>query len=88
MSAPSKDFYEGRFPMKERYRPITTVVLIAAIMTTAMPSVASARHRLHRARFAKARLHVRPVAEDKCRPVTALPPMRYYGGPKSPMWRG
>ena len=74
--------------MRERYGPIAILVLIAAITTTAMPSAASATHRLHRARFAKAHLHVRPVAEDKCQPVTAFPPMRYYGGPKSPMWRG
>jgi hypothetical protein len=74
--------------MKEAYAPIAIAALIATIMTTVMPSAALARHRLHHARFAKARLHVRAAVEDRYQPVTALPPMRYYGGPKSPMWRG
>lgn len=63
------------------------VILVGAILTTIGSSgEAAAKH--HR----KARLHTHRFAESHApllpqQPVR-LGPMRYYGGPKSPMWRG
>jgi hypothetical protein len=69
------------------------VALAAAIMITALCSDAVARHRkrhLHHPGFTiesrekPPRKSWRFVSQEPVR----LAPMRYYGGPKSPMWRG
>jgi hypothetical protein len=59
--------------------------LVAAIMTAGFSGNAVAAHKGHR--------HVHSsVYESRAQlvsPQLAQPgPMRYYGGPKSPMWRG
>jgi hypothetical protein len=64
--------------------------LFGALLATAVTSEASARHRTahlhaHRhAHHAVARRYAEPVSPQPVR----LGAMRYYGGPKSPMWRG
>jgi hypothetical protein len=42
------------------------------------------------AKTGKGRVHARGPASEELVPQqqTRLGPMRYYGGPKSPMWRG
>jgi hypothetical protein len=62
------------------------VILVAAILIVGICGDALAKHR-------KGRLHARSVAyESRAQLVSQQPvrlgPMRYYGGPKSPMWRG
>jgi hypothetical protein len=62
------------------------VTLLAIILTAGIRGDALAKHR-------KGRLHARSVAyESRAQRVSQQPvrlgPMRYYGGPKSPMWRG
>jgi hypothetical protein len=64
------------------------VTLVAAILTVGFCGDAFAKvHKGHR------HAHARSVAyESRAQLVTQQParlgPMRYYGGPKSPMWRG
>jgi hypothetical protein len=60
------------------------VILLGTIVTTS--GEAAARHR-------KRHLHAhRSIAESHAQLLLQQPmrlgPMRYYGGPKSPMWRG
>jgi hypothetical protein len=62
------------------------VTLLAIILTAGICGDALAKHR-------KGRLHAHSVAcESRAQLVSQRPvrlgPMRYYGGPKSPMWRG
>jgi hypothetical protein len=62
------------------------VTLFAIILTAGICGDALAKHR-------KGHLHARSVAfESRAQLVPQKPvrlgPMRYYGGPKSPMWRG
>jgi len=68
--------------------------LFGALLATAVTSEASARHRtahLHAHRHAHHAV-ARRCAERYAEPVSPQPvrlgAMRYYGGPKSPMWRG
>src|SRR5260370_19819721 len=61
------------------------VTLVAAVLTAGICSDAVAKAH-------KGRLHAyRPVSESRAELATQPPgqlgPMRYYGGPKSPMWR-
>jgi hypothetical protein len=62
---------------------IASFALLATILTAGI-SVSAA------AKAGKGRLQARsPVAEELLPQQQArLGPMRYYGGPKSPMWRG
>jgi hypothetical protein len=66
---------------------ISVFVLVAAVLTVGVCGDAAAKthHKRH--------LHAhRPVAESRAQLVpqyqVRLGAMRYYGGPKSPMWRG
>jgi hypothetical protein len=65
---------------------IAYVSLIAAVLTAGICGDAVAK--VHRGR-----LHVRSHTFEShaqliAQQPTSLGPMRYYGGPKSPMWRG
>jgi hypothetical protein len=60
------------------------VALAAAVLTAGICGEAVAKAR-------KGRLHARsPLSESRVQPVPQQPVRlgRYYGGPKSPMWRG
>jgi hypothetical protein len=62
------------------------VTLIATMLTAGICGDALAKAH-------KGRLHARsPISESRAQLVSQQParlgPMRYYGGPKSPMWRG
>jgi hypothetical protein len=64
---------------------IGSVILVAAILTAAICDDASAKAhkgRLHARSFTSAR------AQFMWEQPAPLPPVRYYGGSKSPMWRG
>jgi hypothetical protein len=72
--------------MTRRNLRIGLVTLVAAILTASLGGAAVAK--VH-----KSRVHARGAvheshAEMVSQPATHLGPMRYYGGPKSPMWRG
>jgi hypothetical protein len=73
--------------MTGRNLRIGLIALTAAVLTAGINGEAGAK--VH-----KGRLHVRSaVYESQAQlvsqpPMTHLGPMRYYGGPKSPMWRG
>ncbi len=67
--------------------PRTGLVILAATLLTAGLCGDAAAKRV------KGRLHARSVtSESSAQPVAQQPAhlgaMRYYGGPKSPMWRG
>lgn len=65
---------------------MAAVLLAAITMTAATSNEAAARH--HN-RFTHHRCICQParVAQITAAPAPPLGPMRYYGGPKSPMWR-
>ena len=72
--------------MIARSARVGCVALLAIILTAGICGDALAKHH-------KGRLHARSVAdESRAQLVSQQPvrlgPMRYYGGPKSPMWRG
>jgi hypothetical protein len=65
------------------------VIVAGAILTIATSGEAAAKHRkghLHHAHVHHSigRSHAQPLLQQPAR----LGAMRYYGGPKSPMWRG
>jgi hypothetical protein len=72
-------------------KPMWTGVffLVAAIAVAAIPADASARHHKHLAYRHGLGHHVRNAQAFVVvtTPSTTLGSMRYYGGPKSPMWR-
>jgi hypothetical protein len=59
------------------------VTLVAAILTVAICGDAAAKAHRH-AHRAVLESHAQLVSPQPTQPG----PMRYYGGPKSPMWRG
>jgi hypothetical protein len=61
-------------------------VLVISIMIIAAPAEAAARHRSHIVRHHQTHPSVR-VVQAAPAPAVTLGAMRYYGGPKSPMWR-
>jgi hypothetical protein len=66
-----------------------TTALLAATAIAAVSSDAVARRGVHhRVHVSKRRLPNQFVRDDPPQTTVNLPPMRYYGGPKSPMWRG
>jgi hypothetical protein len=72
--------------MTGRNARIGSVALVAAVLTAGLSGEAAAK--VH-----KGRLHARSAVYESqaqlvSQPPTHLGPMRYYGGPKSPMWRG
>jgi hypothetical protein len=63
------------------------VMLGAAMTTAAIPGEAGARHWRHAARAHGLHRQIQN-AQAALLPQTSSPgSMRYYGGPKSPMWR-
>jgi len=67
---------------------IGLATLVAAIVTAATCSSAVARvHKTHHHWHAHGALYESRAQLAPQAPVR-LAPMRYYGGPKSPMWRG
>jgi len=67
---------------------IRSIVVAATMAIAGFSSGARAMHHVHRAHFSKSMIQ-QHVAPGDSHPVSvALPAMRYYGGPKSPMWRG
>jgi hypothetical protein len=68
--------------MTGRNLRIGLVTLVAAILTASLSGAAVVK--VH-----KSRVHARSaVYESHAEMVLQPGPMRYYGGPKSPMWRG
>jgi hypothetical protein len=65
---------------------IAIATLVAATVVTGLSSEAFARRGVHHAHGGH--LHHYVVRDDPPQTTVDLPPMRYYGGPKSPMWRG
>jgi hypothetical protein len=74
--------------MMTRTSRIVTTAVLAATAIAAVSSDAHARRGVHRARFGKRHLPNHFVRDDPPQTTVNLPPMRYYGGPKCPMWRG
>jgi hypothetical protein len=66
------------------------VIVVGAIMAIATSGEAAAKHREAHLRHANG--HHRMFAESRAEVLPHQPArlgaMRYYGGPKSPMWRG
>jgi hypothetical protein len=62
------------------------VLLVASTMIAASSGEAAARHRKHIVRHHRRRQRVL-FAEPTAPQAASLGAMRYYGGPKSPMWR-
>jgi hypothetical protein len=77
-----------KFEMMTRTSRVVTTALLAAAAVAAVSGDALARRGVHRAHFSKRRLPADFVRDDPSQTTVNLPPMRYYGGPKSPMWRG
>jgi hypothetical protein len=62
--------------------------VLVATTAAAIPADASARHHKHITHHHVSAGHVRNAQASAAEtPATTLGPMRYYGGPKSPMWR-
>jgi hypothetical protein len=80
--------------MLRRSRVIGRILLAGAIAAMLIPVNANARGRIHHhgvRRLHEAHLVLHATATmrtDAAQPALSLPPMRYYGGPKCPMWRG
>jgi hypothetical protein len=74
--------------MTTRTLRIVTTALLTATAIAAVSGDALARHGIHRAHFSKRHMPAHFVRDDPPKTTVTLPPMRYYGGPKSPMWRG
>ena len=63
-------------------------VLLGYVLSSALCSDAVARvHRVHKVHFQARVLASNCRAELTSQEPVTLGPMRYYGGPKSPMWR-
>ena len=73
--------------IKGKWR-IAATALGAMVVTFAFVNDASARRGIRHAHFARSNWHRRAVHTDSYPTSVVLPPMRYYGGPKCPMWRG
>jgi hypothetical protein len=71
------------FNFTKAARTIFGVVMASIVIITA-PAEAMAKHRKHVAHRHWTSVRVAQIAPP---PAATLGPMRYYGGPKSPMWR-
>jgi hypothetical protein len=70
--------------MTERKERIGLITLIATTLAIGISGDALAKVHHNRHRYAHARSRAQLVPRQPAQPG----PMRYYGGPKSPMWRG
>lgn len=66
---------------------IEVVLLAIAILTAATPGEAAAKHRKHAAHHHAVSKRTQNAQAALFPQTTSLGSMRYYGGPKSPMWR-
>ncbi len=73
--------------MNGRWR-ILTIALVAAVAIAGFSNGALARRGIGHHHFSKLSWHHRAAPAESYPTSVALPPMRFYGGPKSPMWRG
>jgi hypothetical protein len=69
-------------------RRIVIATLVAAIVVAVLSGEVFARRGVHHAQFGRRHLRHDVVRIDPPRTTVDLPAMRYYGGQKSPMWRG
>jgi len=60
----------------------------AMILTAGLADDAAARHRVHNAHFRGLNARAQYVRSVPAQVNAGPTAMRYYGGPKSPMWRG
>ena len=75
--------------MMTRISRIVTTALLAATAMAAVSGDALARRGVrHRTHLSKRHLRNHVVRDVPPQTTVNLAPMRYYGGPKSPMWRG
>jgi hypothetical protein len=74
--------------MMTRTSRIVTTALLVATAIAAVSSDALARRGVHPAHFGGRHLPNHFVRDDLPQTTVNLSPMRYHGGPKSPMWRG
>ena len=65
---------------------ITFGVMVAAIAIIVAPAEAAVNHRKHLVHFHRTYASVQ-IARASVPQAATLSPMRYYGGPKSSMWR-
>jgi hypothetical protein len=70
-----------------RMARISFGVLATTLLIVAAPTDATAKHHRHIARHHRAHPSIQVVAQDAAPPAAPLGAMRYYGGPKSLMWR-
>jgi hypothetical protein len=70
-----------------RMARISFGVLATTLLIVAAPADATAKHHGHIARHHRAHPLIQVLAQDAAPPAATLGAMRYYGGPKSPMWR-
>jgi hypothetical protein len=63
------------------------VLLVTAIVTAAMPGEVAAKHRKHAAHHHVVSKRTQNARAALYPQTTSFGSMRYYGGPKSPMWR-
>jgi hypothetical protein len=63
------------------------ILAAAMILTVGLASDAVARHRVHTAHFHGSNARAQYVKSVSIREDVRPGAMRYYGGPKSPMWR-
>ncbi|SDS26571.1 hypothetical protein SAMN05444158_1524 [Bradyrhizobium canariense] len=64
------------------------VALAAMSLTAGFSGNAVAKHGRRSRHVHSVSSHSRPCAQPVWQQPVRLGPMRYYGGPKSPMWRG
>jgi len=76
----------GKFHFDAARRVRIAFAMVAAIVMLVAPAEAASKHRKHVVHFRRTHAAVR-MAQAAAPPAPTLGPMRYYGGPKSPMWR-
>jgi hypothetical protein len=74
--------------MMERVRRMTTAALVAAAVVAGLAGDACAASGVRHTHVSRVGLHHRAAREESYSTTVARPGMRYYGGPKYPMWRG
>jgi uncharacterized membrane protein YccC len=70
-----------------RFARINVGALIAVVAIIAAPADAAARHHKHMVHRHRTHASVQIAQMAAPQAAPTLGPMRYYGGPKSPMWR-
>ena len=73
---------------RRRVRTGFLTLAAAVILTAGLAGDAAARHRVHSAHFRALNARAQYFQSVPVRADAGRTAMRYYGGPKSPMWRG